>query len=403
MGGSMVSSKERLADTLLVHGIANELGQQAAKSPLWVRKPDKQRYVIPVYDLQALAIWPSNTDEQEIALHQSAADKLKQLAARALYYTGFDEGELTIRKERSGRYVIEAIRLHTYSSPHSERLITDAKLTRQAAEAQPDSPRAPLLLGMDPEFILLTAAGKVVSANRFLAQHGQVGYDRVTVRGRSDAHPLVELRPEPSSEPIGLVRNLRRSMWAASGLITDPSLRWIAGGMPIPGLPLGGHIHISGIRMCSSIVRALDNYLALPLVMLEHPSAAERRKRYGKLGDVREKAYGGFEYRTLPSMLLSPRITKGALALTKLIVMETDRFRGRFLDRLEVLKAYYAGDKAQLVPAVAAAWADIRSADGYAQYANYLEPLGEWIMARRSWNEQLDFRRAWRIPPYHES
>jgi hypothetical protein len=55
--------------------------------------------------------------------------------------------------------------------------------------------------------------------------------------------------------------------------------------------------------------------------MIENPrSASLRRKRYGNLADFRIKKYGGFEYRTLGSWLVSPEITRGVLCLAKITI-----------------------------------------------------------------------------------
>jgi hypothetical protein len=171
--------------------------------------------------------------------------------------------------------------------------------------------------------------------------------------------------------------------------------------MPVPGLPLGGHIHLSGISPSNALIRALDNYLALPLAMVEDPTTAKRRRRYGRLGDIRPQRHGGFEYRTLPSWIASPTIAKGVIALAKTVAEHYRQLRGRPLDDEETLAAYLAGDKAALECAVQAQWRTLESLDGYRKYAKYLDPLKERIMARRSWDEQRDFRVHWRIPPFH--
>lgn len=43
--------------------------------------------------------------------------------------------------------------------------------------------------------------------------------------------------------------------------------------MPQPGFPLGGHLHFSGVALNGALLRALDNYLALPLALLEDKRA----------------------------------------------------------------------------------------------------------------------------------
>lgn len=58
----------------------------------------------------------------------------------------------------------------------------------------------------------------------------------------------------------------------------------------------GGHIHIGSDKNLFDIGKNLDIYLGVPSVLLTKPS--NRRKMYGKAGDVRPKPYG-VEYRTL--------------------------------------------------------------------------------------------------------
>lgn len=186
----------------------------------------------------------------------------------------------------------------------------------------------------------------------------------------------------------------------AARRLDDPELRWIAGGMPVKGLPLGGHIHFSGVALNNALVRALDNYLALPLLLLEDESTTCRRRRYGKPGDVRIKGHGGFEYRTLPSLLVSPRVTKGAVALAKLIAENYERLRKRPLDEVDVLAAFVSGDKEKLAPVVRSLWAAVTALADYPNYARYLDPLGDWLARGATWQRETDFRKAWRIPPF---
>ncbi|WP_342561309.1 hypothetical protein NST84_16710 [Paenibacillus sp. FSL R7-0345] len=183
---------------------------------------------------------------------------------------------------------------------------------------------------------------------------------------------------------------------AADRLIADRSLRWRAGGMPLPGWALGGHLHFSGVTLTAPLLRALDNYLALPLMLLEDARAAARRPRYGVLGDFRIQPHGGFEYRTLPSFLVSPVIAKGAVFLAHLIVSRYEDLTLRPLDREDLHAAYYSGDKTPLRAAFIPLQAQLRGLPGYAQAAAYIEPLLGYIAAERTWDESRDIRGLWR-------
>jgi hypothetical protein len=60
----------------------------------------------------------------------------------------------------------------------------------------------------------------------------------------------------------------------------------------------GGHVHIETDLPPYDVVKALDLVLGVPSILLCSPSAAVRRKMYGKSGACRVKKYG-VEYRVL--------------------------------------------------------------------------------------------------------
>lgn len=395
----MPAEDGQLGQKLALYGLAHEppdpVGKKAGP---WLLQRDKPRWVLRILDMALV-------DARRLPDGGEAGEKLPparliRLAVRAVYAAGLDFGTVTIRLDGGGKAAIETIDPAPDATGDQWPAWAGALAGLAAEEERRHSGNRQVMLGMDPEFVLLSKSGKVVPASRFFPRGGEVGFDRTSVPGRTGVHPLAELRPAPSSEPAQLIRSLRRTMWMAARQLDDPELRWIAGGMPVKGLPLGGHIHFSGVGLNSALVRALDNYLALPLMLLEDESTAARRRRYGKPGDIRRKAHGGFEYRTLPSLLVSPRITKGAVALAKLIAENYERLPERPLDDLRLLQAFIDGDKAQLAPVVRGLWPSIAGLEGYRNYARYIEPLGEWLAAGITWQRETDFRKAWRIPPF---
>ncbi|WP_423803109.1 putative amidoligase domain-containing protein, partial [Paenibacillus pseudetheri] len=207
--------------------------------------------------------------------------------------------------------------------------------------------------------------------------------------------PLAELRPQPRGEPRALLAQLMSAAATADRLIADRTLRWRAGGMPLTGWALGGHLHFSGVTLTAPLLRALDNYLALPMLLLEDVRAGARRPRYGVLGDFRIQPHGGFEYRTLPSFLVSPVIAKGAVYLAHLIVSHYEDLTLRPLDREDLHIAYYGGDKSPLRDAVPPLLAQLRSIGRYEKAAQYIEPLFQYIAAERTWDESRDIRELW--------
>ncbi|WP_231571327.1 putative amidoligase domain-containing protein [Gordoniibacillus kamchatkensis] len=305
------------------------------------------------------------------------------------------------------------------------------------------------MLGSDPEFLLVSPAGKVVPASRYLERDGEAGCDAIVLRGHRVITPLAELRPRPSPQPRRLAANLHGAMRLAASRIGDASLAWLAGGMPLKGFPLGGHVHFSRVWLNSHLLQALDHYLALPLMLIEADADRRRRPRYGFLGDFRRQPHGGFEYRTLPSWLATPLITVGVFALARVVA---DGYRSlpsvnpgasalvpaaaapqaagaagvavgagagsgaatrtgtvaecvrapaaRPLDDISLLEAYYSGDKAVVQPVVAGLWRELEQLPGYAEFAAYLDPLRERTLRMEPWRETDDVRRAWKIAPF---
>ncbi len=325
------------------------------------------------------------------------------LAVRSLYALGLDFGMIRIGAD----------------SPHRLRVIgadpapvAAGLLARGYREAFADFRRrvhreqgAPyqVVIGADPEFALRTMDGEMGIASRFVGRQGTVGYDAARLReeaGLTSHHPLVELRPEPAAEPAALFANLYRAMRRAAREISDSSLEWLAGGMPFDGYPLGGHIHFSGVEPTFSLIRKLDAYLCLPLAMIEDDGCRRRRPRYGFLGDVRQKAHGGFEYRTLPSWLVSPHVTRGVLALAKLVASNHWRLSQEPLRDVRLQQAYYTGDKAALRPVVADLWKELEILPMYARYRRELDRLAADVFAGKAWPADHDVRRAWKLPPF---
>jgi hypothetical protein len=321
---------------------------------------------------------------------------LQRIAVRTLYSLGLDSGEVLLRAMGNRRYVVEGVTPLVKTSgqrlPEPYRSAALA-LERKLALEQPD--RSGLLMGMDPEFIILReSTGRVVPASRYLPTDGVAGCD-AGPPGTRGAFPVAELRPQPRGEPRALLAQLMSAAALADRLIADRSLRWRAGGMPLTGWALGGHLHFSGVTLTAPLLRALDNYLALPMLLLEDVRAGARRPRYGVLGDFRTQPHGGFEYRTLPSFLVSPVIAKGAVYLAHLIVSHYEDLTQRPLDREDLHIAYYSGDKSPLRVAIPPLLAQLRSLGGYEIAAPYIEPLFDYIAAERTWDESRDIRELW--------
>ncbi|MDH6371824.1 hypothetical protein M2444_003623 [Paenibacillus sp. PastF-3] len=400
MKGSEVSLRRKQ-----ITGERNRL--EVTYDSLSSHKAHKQCYNILVYNLSVLQITPLGAGPGMRAASDVLAGAvpgewrgvmklLQRIAVRTLYSLGLDSGEVVLRAMGNRRYVVEGVTPLLQGSgkslPEPYRSAALA-LERSLALEQPG--RSGMLMGMDPEFIILReSTGRVVPASRYLPTDGVAGCD-AGPPGTRGAFPVAELRPQPRGEPRALLAQLMSAAATADRLIADRSLRWRAGGMPLTGWALGGHLHFSGVTLTAPLLRALDNYLALPMLLLEDVRAGARRPRYGVLGDFRIQPHGGFEYRTLPSFLVSPVIAKGAVYLAHLIVSHYEDLTLRPLDREELHIAYYGGDKSPLRDAVPPLLAQLRSLGGYEKAAQYIEPLFQYIAAERTWDESRDIRELW--------
>lgn len=323
--------------------------------------------------------------------------RVARMAVRTLYALGLDFGAVVVALDDDGRTSVCSVKLPPCGPG----------LWQQAAERFALEYRAALtiqgrlLLGADPEFALLRADGRLASAARYLPPHGPVGCDAVPV-GRQLRYPVAELRPAPAPDPAALASALRSLLQQAARRIGASGLRWLAGGMPVPGLALGGHLHLSGVPLTSRLLRALDSCVALPLALVEGAGARARRPRYGWLGDFRRQPHGGFEYRTPPSWLVSPAAARAAFALALLAAAEERTLAAspHVLPACDeaLVAAYYAGDKQTLLRGMEPFFARLTATPGYSPLARWIEPLLEAAQRGEAWDETRDIRIKWRIP-----
>lgn len=393
--------KKQMFRILKLHGI--EVSKPYKKSEVY----SSQRFIIPIFNLDALAVYQRNIGENsayfevDLTLRNRSVSRVVREAIKSVYCLGLDFAVVSIELQRGNkRFVVHNIDPDPVLQLVSGKLFAQAinRYSQQLVDDANKNERA--VLGMDPEFMLCKPNGKIVSAARYLQRQGRAGCDSVVVKGKV-VFPLVELRPKPSVEPKQLLIHLLQAMHIAAKKINEPELIWIAGGMPKKGFPLGGHLHMSGIWLNTRLLRALDNYLAMPLILIEDQSTHLRRPRYGFLGDFRRsQIHGGFEYRTLPSWIVSPRVTKGVIALTRIIADHYRELNLRPLNNEYIQRCYYLGKKEALIGIVLNLWNDLEQLKSYDQYRAYLDPMKKQILAQQPWNESKDFRKAWRIPPF---
>jgi len=362
-----------------------------------------RRFRVLVRDLQA-------ADIRRLAAGKPGArmlppdDRLRRIvtraAVRALYVLGLDAGQVVVDTDDRGRAWVSgvSVREGACAGEGGQALVPSGLtgMARKGAHVTAEFGEARAVLGADPEFVLTRPDGKVVSASRFLPPGGVAGCDSVVRRGVR-IWPLAELRPDPSPEPAELAESIRRLLAALTRRIgKDQPLIWRAGAWPVPGLPLGGHIHISGVPLTGERLRALDNAVALPLRLLEPPGSSARRPRYGALGDFRRQPHG-FEYRTPPSWLVSRRLAVGVLALAKIAAEHAAELAaGRPLDDDRMRDAFYGqGRESELREAAIGYFGRIRGTAGYRKYKTEADYVFDAVESGFRWDETADFRSAW--------
>lgn len=217
----------------------------------------------------------------------------------------------------------------TYHAERRRRLLELKKTLEFRKEAREEGAVInSFKIGCDPEFVALNALGQLVIANAMNTK--EIGHDH---NGR-----VVELRPEPAKGAYALVKRLQ-------GLLNDKRLQALkaakfrAGATPIAGTVLGGHIHFdvspyeidpAGLgtpsKKHAERVAALDAVTKVVehLDILPHAECTQRRRNtdYGHYSDVRakrdERGRSHFEYRTMASWLLDPKVAFLCLTAAKL-------------------------------------------------------------------------------------
>lgn len=412
-GLANVSNRKTMLEMLRWNGIPTIRDGTASSKISTIR-----RYFIPVFQQQELAlfrsqgkkVWLTNElsghssdtyEEIEIARSMREVRRALKIATRSVYCLGLDFGGVLIGIGLNGAINV----IDVTPTPKLNRSLAEkfAKAFEQYSRQYQSNAPKPVMLGADPEFVLRDkTTGKMVLASRFFGRKGSVGCDQIWLRGDQTRKklPLAEFRPEPAAEPRQLTLNLYRTMLLAEKKINNPSIEWLAGGMPMKGYPIGGHIHFSQTKVNSHFLRALDGYLCLPLMILESKISLDRRPKYGFLGDYRDQFHGGFEYRPLPSWLVNPRITKGTFALAKLIAESYPRLHVLPTYYPSIQEAFYNGNKRRILQTVKANWVHLEKLEDYRKYEKYIEPLRQLVFQQEEWNEYQDIRQAWKIRPF---
>lgn len=323
--------------------------------------------------------------------------RIRQMAVRCLYVLGLHFGVVEVVALTRKRIVPA----NFDPSPRLTRKMGKRYGTAAAAYAKrwiqyPEQVKRRPLLGADPEFIIKRPGGRIAYASRYFSRYGRIGHDQQASRRAKGRYPIAELRPPPCEEPIDLVINIRELLKQALRRAPNPKFSWQAGSLPVRGYPIGGHIHISRVDMTTELLRALDNYLAIPVMMLENPEKARRRRpEYGYLGEFRWKGYGGFEYRTLSSWIVAPHIALAVITLAKLVIENYPLLQQNNLIDVETVRAFYRSDKEAMRSTFESVWHDIERLDAYPRVAEALAVIPTLVREGRQWLESSDIRGRW--------
>ncbi|WP_318505552.1 putative amidoligase domain-containing protein [Bacillus sp. T3] len=298
-------------------------------------------------------------------------------AIRALYVTGLSNGFVKL-----GVLNNESI------------IITDINPADTTYREPEFTPKRSFTMGADIEF-MLSHDDELLPASTFFSSGGEIGCDERQIEQDSGDYALIEIRPEKADTHLQLFEHLKNVIKKASEMIPYENVQFRAGSMPFTGYQCGGHIHF-GMDVSLSLLRALDQYMAIPFAMIENPKTAKLRRRtnHGGLGRFREKPYG-FEYISLSSWILDPKLSLGILSLARLVAENYQELPNLFLFDPIIQRAYYNGNSVFLKEF----WPEIKGnlvkTSSYHKFESELQFLFEAIEEGYPYSEASDIRLNW--------
>lgn len=270
------------------------------------------------------------------------------------------------------------------------------------------------MMGADPELRF-----KGIKATDCVQFEGKFGTD-------GPHSQIGELRPDPKFCPVNLsweIESILRAGFKSYKRIQN--VPWLAGSMQ-DGQALGGHVHFGTKHTDPTfpfILDALDKLLAPVSLMLENSESAHSRRSgtgYGKLAcdskgkpsaggrGFETKDYGGFEYRSPASWIVSRQITTGILALSKVIAFEAYNMKhNRHFERQlkcitrddTFMNSYSSANKKHFITIIPTIHRIVSSFALYPRYEKYINVLFQLIYQGRDWNDSVDMKKRWSIVP----
>lgn len=393
-----INSPRAIQNCLDPRAIAGVLGANHIYVGLSENESVIRSYQVLIFDLQVISIRLVSQSRYEKTRYLKGVENLKvsEMAKRAVFLLGLDLGLVQIDFTTRRRYRVTGINPSPVIRDKDWNRIIKGLLAMLSLEDHMNC--EDIKLGADPEFMLVNSkSGKMVAASQFFPRDGTVGCDNIRVPNRQQ-RPVAELRPAPERSPIKLAVNIRQALNSASRMAPYRHVKWVAGSQPLAGYSIGGHIHFSNVKLNYAFLRALDNYMGIPVFLIENSATATRRRRkYGYLGDYRTKSYGGFEYRTPGSWLVSQEITLAVLCLAKIIACRYPFLGKNLLASEEAQWAFYQGDQEFFRPLFFELWSDIEKTDLYQEYKDELKVIPKMVLANAHWDEKADLRKAWKM------
>ncbi len=256
-----------------------------------------------------------------------------------------------------------------------------------------------LTIGCDPEFGLMDGT-RCVTADDY-----SDGFPEDCKVGVDGSGVPAEIRPDPSSSPIGLVTNIRNDLkhFASGSSDGVKGFGWKAGSLASTH-PLGGHIHFGsavlrekGERFHGAVTQVLDHTLACIVACVEDKEELYWRRMhggYGRPGDRRIQNWG-FEYRVLSSWLVSPSVAESVLSLAYILTAEcgSPEFLGYMCSRpkLDFTKMDHMG----LVEHAVDCFPLIQNLKLFPLYKKQVYLLYNLIASGKSWFPKQDMKTAW--------
>jgi hypothetical protein len=181
-----------------------------------------------------------------------------------------------------------------------------------------------VMIGADPEFEVRDHKGEFISADDAIEDtSNEFGTD-----GCSDTG---EIRPKPGT-PEDVVKNISNILTKGNKKVGN-EVNLFAGAYK--NVPLGGHIHFSGVENNSSFIKSLDILITKPLRKV---SNARRRINagYGGMSEYNLNNHG-WEYRAPCSWISHPIITEGVLQIAYYCAIQFNKSQKLFTSVEELL------------------------------------------------------------------